>query len=495
MLLSSPTLLSVSSIRHPKSNILQLGSLTLQRGLTPPPRQPEEDWASLQEQDHLVLVVHGIGQHYFAGTDDSFENGIVMLRKNLMEQRCALDEEDASAVRGKDDKDKRGAGKDVALRGIEHGNEKGHNPSNHKLIECLGIEWFDEVHNDSIIGMKPALEKVTLPSVKSIRKLAHDVALDVMLYLTPEFKQRILCIVVEKINLMYFQFCELNPSFVTLGRKCSLVGHSLGTVILYDILSMQGNPNLPEHLKLSFDPTAYFSLGSPVGMFLTLRNSAARVHNSSTTACKHGGEGQIPVAIPMMEDDVLNASYSFPTCKQFFNVFNKNDPVAYRVEPLAEESLQQEEPLIVPHYDGGLRPQYLLKSMATSISETWRSLASPSGWFKSATSTSTTISSTSTCIGDCGGSGNDSQPPLSLLDSDDSDHLTLQKRVATRRGHKICPPNSLPHVRLNHGRRFDFLLQESALESANEYLSSLTSHTSYFEQKDVARFIAAMLLS
>jgi hypothetical protein len=328
---------------------------------------------------------------------------------------------------------------------------------------------------------------VTLPSVLSVRKLAHELAMDVMLYLTPEFHQKILRIVVEKINLMYLQYCELNPSFVKSGGKCTLVGHSLGTVIVYDVLSMQSHTDLPPHLKLAFDPTAYFSLGSPLGMFLTLRNSAARVHNLDLASQeKRGGEGG-----GLNDDDVLNAAYSFPTCKQYFNVFNRNDPVAYRVEPMTDAALQDKEPVIVPHFDGGLRAQYLLKSVASSISETWKSFATPSGWFKAATSTAPLP------LGITDSTTASSQKQLKVLDgssSSESELYSLQKESATLRRQKICPSNGLAHVQLNGGRRLDFMLQESALESASELLSSITSHTSYFEQKDVARFIAAMLI-
>jgi hypothetical protein len=462
-------------------------------------RQPEEVWAQLPE-DHLVLVVHGIGQYYFAGTDDSFGSCIAAMRRNLMEQRCALDVEDAAAaakasttmkgVNGKEGISKEGEGQEEEEEG---------NPNHHKRIECLGVEWFNEVHDDSSIGMHEGLAKVTLPSVLSIRRLAHQVTMDVMLFLTPEFKQKILRIVVEKINLMFLQYCELNPAFVQSGAKCSLVGHSLGTVIVYDILAMQAERDLPPHLKLAFDPAAYFALGSPLGMFLTLRNSAARVHNCTLAReQEQGGGGAAGPGAPL-DDDILNAAYSFPTCKQFFNVFNKNDPVAYRVEPMADASLQHKDPLIVPHFDGGLRAQYMLKSVATSISETWRSFASPSGWFKSATSTSSSSSSTLLQGASLAAAGSSppSPPPSHMAlpgPEGESELSLLQREAAKQRRLKICPPNEIPLVRLNGGRRFDFLLQESALEVANEYLSSLTSHTSYFEQKDVARFIAAMLI-
>ena len=72
-----------------------------------------------------------------------------------------------------------------------------------------------------------------------MRQIANEVVLDVLLYLTPAFRQRILSFVCHKINKIYHQFCENNPSFVESGGKCSFIGHSLGTVILFDLLAMQ----------------------------------------------------------------------------------------------------------------------------------------------------------------------------------------------------------------------------------------------------------------
>ena len=40
-------------------------------------------------------------------------------------------------------------------------------------------------------------------------------------------------------NRIYNLFCEYNPSFVSNGGKCSLIGHSLGSVIVFDILNAQ----------------------------------------------------------------------------------------------------------------------------------------------------------------------------------------------------------------------------------------------------------------
>ena len=69
--------------------------------------------------------------------------------------------------------------------------------------------------------------------------------------------------------------------------RVSLVGHSLGSAILFDILCRQPLSNnipvpkefnLDPRLQLSFDVHGFFALGSPIGLFQMLkgRNIAAR---------------------------------------------------------------------------------------------------------------------------------------------------------------------------------------------------------------------------
>jgi pimeloyl-ACP methyl ester carboxylesterase len=77
---------------------------------------------------------------------------------------------------------------------------------------------------------------------------------------------------------------ERNPTF---SGRVSLIGHSLGSAICFDILCRQplGNNipvpkefNLDTRLALDFDVHGFFAVGSPVGLFQMLRgrNIAAR---------------------------------------------------------------------------------------------------------------------------------------------------------------------------------------------------------------------------
>ena len=46
---------------------------------------------------------------------------------------------------------------------------------------------------------------------------------------------------------------------------------------------------------------------------------------------------------------------------------------------------------------------------------------------------------------------------------------------------------------LNGGKRVDYALTPTGLETANEYFSALAAHTSYFSNPDVSLFILRIL--
>ncbi|CAF4335540.1 unnamed protein product, partial [Adineta steineri] len=125
--------------------------------------------------------------------------------------------------------------------------------------------------------------------------------------------------------------------------------HSLGSVILYDILVNQTPANEEEALrneaenrntekknvcisgtgqmsiqyeKLTFPVSFFFAIGSPIAMFLTVRGITS-----------------------------LASDYVLPTCKGLLNIFHPYDPVAYRLEPLIDPKWTV-APVLLPHHKG-----------------------------------------------------------------------------------------------------------------------------------------------
>jgi hypothetical protein len=73
--------------------------------------------------------------------------------------------------------------------------------------------------------------------------------------------------------------------------------------------------------------------------------------------------------------------------------------------------------------------------------------------------------------------------------------VPVQRDLSTSSEHKAevekDPDQSL--IKLNHGRRIDYALPITTLEAANEYFSSMSSHSSYFGNPDVSLFLLRIM--
>ena len=102
----------------------------------------------------------------------------------------------------------------------------------------------EEVQNNEKKISEVRLSDLTLEGVPSIRMLVSDVILDVLLYMTPKYRQQMVTsgnlnsnfVVVNELNRIYSLYLKRNPDF---KGKVSIYGHSLGSLLSYDILSNQ----------------------------------------------------------------------------------------------------------------------------------------------------------------------------------------------------------------------------------------------------------------
>jgi len=178
----------------------------------------------------------------------------------------------------------------------------------------------------------------------------------VLLYLTPNYCYDVLESVTDQIFSVYEVFNKIFPDFASRGGKFSLIGHSLGSVICWDLLSLKKNlllndnnkhavhvttskaagntaninyqqlsnggdygPSLPKMFEkvLPFEPDFTMFIGSPIGLFLSLR-------------------GAHPVFDSIRDDHPQQpkvSPFTLPT-RALYNIFSPSDPVAYRIEPL-----------------------------------------------------------------------------------------------------------------------------------------------------------------
>ncbi|MBA0808562.1 hypothetical protein Gohar_024291, partial [Gossypium harknessii] len=87
-----------------------------------------------------------------------------------------------------------------------------------------------------------AVEKITLDGVRGLRVMLSATVHDVLYYMSPIYCQSIINSVSNQLNRLYLKFLKRNPGY---DGKVSIYGHSLGSVLSYDILCHQENLSSP----------------------------------------------------------------------------------------------------------------------------------------------------------------------------------------------------------------------------------------------------------
>ncbi|XP_028625242.1 SEC23-interacting protein isoform X4 [Grammomys surdaster] len=203
--------------------------------------------------------------------------------------------------------------------------------------------------------------------------------------------------------------------------------------------------------SLDFEPEIFFALGSPIGMFLTIRGV-----------------------------DRIDENYRLPTCKGFFNIYHPLDPVAYRLEPMIAPDLDLKA-VLIPHHKGRKRLHLELKEslsrmgsdlkqgFLSSLKSAWQTLNE----FARAHTSSTQLQEELEKVAN------------QIKEEEEKQVVEAEKIVESPEFSK--DEDYLGKVgMLNGGRRIDYVLQEKPIESFNEYLFALQSHLCYWESEDTA---------
>ncbi|OBT88046.1 hypothetical protein VE02_03659 [Pseudogymnoascus sp. 03VT05] len=337
---------------------------------------PTEDQS--REIEHLILVTHGIGQRLGMRTESvNFIHDVNVLRQTL--KSVYGNSADLQALNSEIDKLPKNCRIQVLpvcwrhlLDFPRHGLKQ-----NRKEHDLADISSEDEEY--------PSLDDITVEGVPFVRSLITDLALDVLLYQSA-YREHISNIVLRECNRVYKLFLDRNPDF---NGKVSLIGHSLGSAIFFDILCRQKEDKdtygLPQHPKFyhnrpgvqpqskkdgkdmsfDFEVEDFYCLGSPIGLFQMLkgRTIAARRHPEAMPA-------QSPMDLDMLDDPFLAAnshpnetffptsglpySISSPKCAQLYNIFHPSDPIAYRLEPLIAPAMSSLKPQALPYTKKGI---------------------------------------------------------------------------------------------------------------------------------------------
>ncbi|XP_068994477.1 phospholipase DDHD2 isoform X2 [Embiotoca jacksoni] len=104
-------------------------------------------------------------------------------------------------------------------------------------VEFLPVNWHSALHGDAT-GVDEDIQRITLPSISRLRHFTNDTLLDLFFYNSPTYCQTIVDTVASEINMLHALFRQRHPEF---NGTVSVVGHSLGSLILFDLLTNQKN--------------------------------------------------------------------------------------------------------------------------------------------------------------------------------------------------------------------------------------------------------------
>ncbi|XP_064367915.1 phospholipase DDHD1 isoform X2 [Dromaius novaehollandiae] len=450
------------------------------------------------QTSHIVFVVHGIGQ--------KMDQGRIIKNTAMMRDTARKIEEKYFS-----------------------------NLATH--VEFLPVEWRSKLTLDG-----DTVDSITPDKVRGLRDMLNSSAMDIMYYTSPLYRDELVKGLQQELNRLYTLFCSRNPEFEEKGGKVSIVSHSLGCVITYDIMTGWNPVRLYEQLLqkeeeeledrwmsyeeqrlleelyitkqrlreieerlhglkastvsktpvLKFKVENFFCMGSPLAVFLALRG------------IRPGNSGS--------QDHILPKTI----CNRLLNIFHPTDPVAYRLEPLILKHYSNISPVQIHWYNTAnplpyehMKPSFLNPTKEpTSVtdSESVSAIPSPTTspvlvrrhYGESITNIGKASILGAASIGKgLGGmlfsrfgrsSTTTSQTPEPGKEGAEGD-----EKKATTVGTPPFPHSSSGFLdtplELEH--RIDFELREGLVES--RYWSAVTSHTAYWSSLDIALFLLTFM--
>eukprot|EP00543_Licmophora_paradoxa_P016573 CAMPEP_0202460634 /NCGR_PEP_ID=MMETSP1360-20130828/45091_1 /ASSEMBLY_ACC=CAM_ASM_000848 /TAXON_ID=515479 /ORGANISM="Licmophora paradoxa, Strain CCMP2313" /LENGTH=702 /DNA_ID=CAMNT_0049082377 /DNA_START=19 /DNA_END=2127 /DNA_ORIENTATION=+ len=491
----------------------------LQRGYGNYSVEGEAEEVLLGPVRHLVFVVHGIGEAMW-NRDDI---GVLTLKDEIDRTRLAIQRKQVEFW------------KRLCVKARKDGKPL---PKVPNRIEFLPIEWWDRVHSSSS-DLTRALKSTTLPTIPGLRSIANDVVFDVLMYLTPDFCETVLECVTGQIDALYHGFQQVHPNFVRDGGKFSLIGHSLGSVICWDLLAvlkehtekteregskdkLNGNssigyrayavtkdgqkltrnqgswgPSLPVPMEkcLPFTPEFTLFLGSPIGMFLPLRGANVIFEEMLDTEVKAARSkiNELEEKMNASNSTTENNSEEFevvstldalfePITSPFslpsgsiYNIFHPSDPVAYRIEPLL---MAKDAQVPQPQYLAGKEGNLRPHIKAKQMGEDLiRTLQKKRSSIRNLwSSVAEHATSALEKIG----------PNQKNLTGDEDASQTSNMVSATLK----LGPTEFALGGNSISRRVDFQLQTGVID--NEYFSAVSAHSNYFTNQDIQEFLIGL---
>ena len=210
-------------------------------------------------------------------------------------------------------------------------------------LTVRAVEWHSVLHRQADSA---ALEACAPEGVQDLRSFTRSTIMDVLYYSSSAHGQLIIDCVASQLNEKHAAFAADRPGW---RGRVSLLAHSLGSVIIADLLMHAGTTfhgiRFP---KLDFEVDCVFAVGSPVPLYLVSRrtyrkqltarrtssasSASASASASAAPSVATGGAGplagQAGAAAQHALADARGRSYSesppLPRCTSFFNFVNVN---------------------------------------------------------------------------------------------------------------------------------------------------------------------------
>ncbi len=255
---------------------------------------------------------------------------------------------------------------------------------------------------------------------------------------------------IQEANRVYRLWCANNPGFAEYGRV-HLVAHSLGSVMAIDILSTQPTYIDPEFHDLSFpesklpqdrfifDTVNLFVCGSPVGLFLLMKNANLLPRRDKE---KPGADSY---AAPGIAGE--QGTYGCLAVDNIYNIINPYDPVACRINPTVDV----------------MYASILKSATIPSASSPYFSFINP--FWRAPDSSSSSAN----------------KPSINRLPSNVEleTHDFTREEIAEKRAYL-----------LNDNGQIDYYMKYGGGPLEIQYLTMLGAHSSYWLSKDFVRMIA-----
>lgn len=277
---------------------------------------------------------------------------------NLSEQLSPLSEKKLPIIDGYGPFSPRKSKQPPHIMLIVHGigsNESAINKNREEFVnqlESVKAHWFWEVDIDitvDAVDWKSKLasvqdhmfDRITLPQHRENRMLLNKTIGDVMYFMVPRYGDYIIAEVAKQLN----QKIKHYKSKISEKPKIVLIGHSLGSVIVYELVSRQQTRITKSEIpKLDFDVDHLFLWGSPLPAMLVMM--FPEYLRSGLTLPK----GLAPI---QPNEGFSGGNFILNRCPELkiYNVFHPYDPVAFRLEPLLYPNLVSlPDPVLLPYW-------------------------------------------------------------------------------------------------------------------------------------------------